>query len=285
METAPNDFINDFFIKPIMNPEIQGYNIVNTSIYIAILAIACAIIYLALRKKIKFDEKFFIAMIPYILFGISMRVMMHQIEAGIIQIPGITKTANPFEPGFWFFTPGIWLLTFSLGLVGLIVGTVLKKLNEKKVLIFGIIVCAAPLLFNLSKFNNWPAFIATAIIIPIVAYAVCYAVDKFTKYKILNDKMNFFVVAGQAIDGIASTVAITFFSFSEQHFVSNAIIGISPALFVAIKLGIAVLVCWSLDDYLKENEKRKNVVGFIKVVIAIIGFATGLASLFKLGII
>ncbi len=74
------------------------------------------------------------------------------------------------------------------------------------------------------------------------------------------------------------------------------ILDIHPALFVGIKLLIAALICWSLDDYLKDYsknhhanhikiEQRKNIVGFIKVVIAILGFATGLASLFKLGVI
>ncbi|MCX6801186.1 MAG: DUF63 family protein [Candidatus Diapherotrites archaeon] len=285
MDFNPGEFLNQYFITPVMNPEIQGYNIVNTSIYIALLALTCITIYLIFRKKIKFGEKFFTAMLPYILFGISLRVVMHQIESGMLVIEGITKTANPFELGFWFFTPGIWLLTFALVLAGLAIGTVWKKLDEKRVFIFGAVICAAPLLFNLSRFNNWPAFIATAIIIPIAAYSICFVINKFTKYKILSDKMNLLIVGGQAIDGIASTVAITFFNFSEQHFVSNAIIQISPILFVAVKLAIAVLICWSLDDYLKENGKRKNVVGFVKVIIAIIGFATGLASLFKLGII
>ncbi|MFA5357733.1 MAG: DUF63 family protein [archaeon] len=285
MDFNSSEFFSQYFVNPILNPEIQGYNIVNTSIYIAILAIACAAIYLILRKKINFDSKFFTAMLPYIIFGISMRVIMHQIESGQLVIEGITKTANPFEFGFWFFTPGIWLLTFALVAAGLLIGTVWKKLNEKRVFIFGAIICAAPLLFNLNKFDNWPAFLGTSILIIIITYAICFAINKFTKYKILSDRMNLFIVAGQAIDGIASTVAITFFNFSEQHFVSNAIIGISPILFVAVKLGIAVMICWSLDDYVKENPKRKNVAGFIKVVIAIIGFATGLASLFKLGII
>ena len=51
-----------------------------------------------------------------------------------------------------------------------------------------------------------------------------------------------------------------------------------------------------LDDYLKDSIKKyqnkpgknldiKNKIGFTKVVIAILGFATGLASLFKMGLI
>jgi uncharacterized membrane protein len=125
---------------------------------------------------------------------------------------------------------------------------------------------------------------------------VCYLVDRFTKYKILQDKLNLFIVLGQAIDGIASSIAITYFNFSEQHVFSNMVMNINPLLFIGIKIILAVLICWSLDDYLKDEKKedkkhpftiknKKNLVGFIKVIIAILGFATGLASLFKLGII
>jgi len=278
-------FIYDYFVKPIVSPETQGYNLVNTVVYIVLLVIACSIIYFVLRKKVVFDKKFFLALIPYILFGISMRVVMHQIEAGLLILPGIIKTANPLELGFWFFTPGIWILTFALVVVGLLLGTMWKKLNTKRLMAFGIIACILPLIFNLMHFDNTLVFVGTAALIAVVAYGLCQGINRFTKYKILHDSLNLFIVAGQAIDGISSSIAISFFAFSEQHVVSNILLDIHPAVFVIVKLIIAVLICWSLDDYVKENPKRKNLVGFIKVIIAILGFATGLASLFKLGII
>ncbi len=291
-----NQIITDYFIKPIISPETQGYNLVNTTVYIALLVIACAVIYKILSKKVVFDSKFFTSIIPYILFGISMRVIMHQIEAGLLVIPLISKTASPLEFGFWFFTPGIWILTFALVTIGLLIGEVWKKLKLERVFWFGVLVTATPLLFNLSRFNNWLWFIATAVLIIAISYIVCYAINKFTKYKIFSDKTNYFIVLGQAIDGIASATAIAFFGFSEQHVVSNFVINIHPALFAAIKILLAVLICWSLDDYLKEQieklsknpeklKERKNIIGFVKVIIAILGFATGLASLFKLGLI
>ena len=48
-----------------------------------------------------------------------------------------------------------------------------------------------------------------------------------------------------------------------------------------------MLICYSLDDYAKEqkgNENKLKLIKFIKIIIAILGLATGLASLFKLGI-
>lgn len=288
--------IVDYFINPIMNPELAGYNLVNTITFIILLIIACTIIYFILKKKVEFDEKFFLAISPYILIGVSLRVLMHQIETGNLIIEGITKTADPMQMGFWFFTPGVWILTFSIVVLGLLIAKIWDELNYKRLFIFGLIVALPVVLFNFSKFNNWSWFIGTVALIAIITYTLCWLINKFTPYRILEDPLNIFIVAGQAIDGIASVIAITFFNFSEQHVISNLVINIHPALFAGIKLLLAVLICYSLDDYLKEsihkhNNKpgqslnRKNIIGFVKVIIAILGFATGLASLFKMGLI
>ena len=279
------DFFYEYFIKPMTMSGVQGYNLINTLVFIVLLVIACGIIYYLLRNKVEFNFQFTLSMIPYILFGISMRVIMHQIEAGLLVIDGIVKTANPLQLGFWFFTPGIWILTFALVVIGLLLGGVWKKLELRRTIYFGLIIMIIPILFNFYYFNNWVVFLATLALILVVSYGLCYLVNRFTKYKILNDKTNFFIVLGQGFDGIASAIAIAFFSFSEQHVFSNMLMEISPALFASIKLLIALLICWSLDDYLKDQPKKKNIVGFIKIIIAILGLATGLASLFKLGII
>lgn len=224
---------------------------------------------------------------------------MHQVEAGSLFIYGLTKTANPLEIGFWFFTPGVWIFTFVVVLIGLLLAGILKKnkqLDYTVLFTIGGLFALFPIVFNFIHFNNWVVFLETIALIAIVSYGICKLIDKYTKYKIFSDPINLFIVTGQAIDGIASSIAITFFNFSEQHVVSNMVMNIHPALFVLIKVILSILICWSLDDYLKDEKKedkkhlekmknKKNLVGFIKVIIAILGFATGLASLFKLGII
>ena len=152
--------------------------------------------------------------------------------------------------------------------------------------LFGCIVAGWPVFIVLSAINNASWLVGTSLLIAIVSYGLCYLVQRFTKYKILSDPMNVMIVLGQGIDGIASVVAITFFSFTEQHVFSKILIDFHPILFVIVKLGLGVLIAYSLDDYISEkphNKDRKQLVGFIKVIIAILGFATGLASLFKLG--
>ena len=282
------DFITEFFINPITSPVTQGYNLVNTSIFLIILILACGLIYLLLKNKVEFNYNFLVSLLPYILFGISLRVIMHQIEARLLVIDWLTKTANPLELGFWFFTPGIWILTFVLVIIGLLIGKVWKKLNTKRVFYFGIIVLAIPLLFNFSRSNNWFVFAIVSLLIIGISYLIYYLVDKYSKYKIRTDKTNFLIILGQGIDGIASAIAISFFAFSEQHVFSNVLMNIHPGLFAGVKLLIAVLICYSLDDYAKEQKDNPNklkLIKFVKIIIVILGLATGLASLFKLGII
>jgi uncharacterized membrane protein len=282
-----NDFFYQHFIKPITEQGIQGYNLVNTITYLLILIGACYFIFITLKNKINFDYKFFIALIPYILFGVSLRIIMHMSEIGN-PLLDITKTANPLEVGFWFFTPGIWIFTFILVLIGLIIGRIDKKLIRKRLFLTGCVFAGWPISIIILSMNNLFWVIGTTILIIITTYGICFLVNKYTKYKILSDPINLMVVLGQGIDGIASAIAISFFSFTEQHVFSKIIMDIHPALFIIIKLSLGILIVYSLDDYLNENpknHKRKKLIKFIKLIIAIIGFATGLGSLLKIGII
>ncbi len=279
------EIIYEYFVRPAIDPSVSGYNLVNTVVYIILLLISCTAIYYILKNKIKFDSNFFISLIPYVIFGVSLRVIMHQIEARHLVIEGITKTLNPLEFGFWFFTPGVWIATFIVVIIGLLISQAHKDIKLNRFMWFGIVVALPILIFNFINFNNWIVFIFTTILILIISYGICYLINKFTKYKILNDKLNLFIVLGQGIDGIASSIAVAFFSFSEQHVLSNILMQIHPGLFVIVKLGIGVLIVYSLDDYLKEEPKKEKLIKYVKIIIAILGFATGLASLLKLGII
>jgi uncharacterized membrane protein len=287
------DFIQQYFIQPIISPETMGYNPINTGVYILILSVACFFIYKYLSKKITFDENFFKSLLPFVIFGAAMRALMHQVETGMLNVNWLQKTANPMEAGFWFFTPGIWVLTFALVCVGMLFSGMPKKFDGKKLFKFGILIMLPPVFVNLIKFDNWVYFffaggvaaILTLIIIKIFQF---FSTHKFFKqkinYKLTADPLNKFVIAGQALDSTASIVAILMFNFTEQHLVSKAVIDFNPLAFILVKVIIAVLLCWSLDDYVQKEKKHQKAVGFLKIVLAIIGFATGGAGLIKIGL-
>ena len=269
------NLLEEFFIKPIIDSSYRGYNIVNTAVYGTILLIvAFFVVYPLLHKKgIRFDFRFALALFPYILLGVSLRAIN---SARLL--PFIYKTPNPLELGFWTFTPGVWLLVFALTIFGLIISRKLKGKDYHKLFAsLGIAFCFLPVLFCFINFTNWFAFIACLALIAFLTFAFKFIAKQFTK--MLENKMNLLAVAGQLTDGSATAIALTFFSFREQHPLSALILNINPALFIALKV-VTVLI---LIYYVDKNFKNKNLANFSKLFLIILGFSTGLASVFKLG--
>ena len=66
------EFFYEYFVLPIK--ENQGYNPVNTLVYAIILGIAVILLYRMLKRMgIRVDERFFGALMPYIILGPLMR--------------------------------------------------------------------------------------------------------------------------------------------------------------------------------------------------------------------
>lgn len=278
----------EYFVRPIMDSSVPGYNMINTLAYVMLLLIiSFGIIYPILNKKgIKFNQKFATALIPYILFGISMRVIMSMIESEKIAIAGIVKTANPLEIGYWFFTPGIWFFTTAIVILGLIIGKIAQKKNigfNRSVATVGVIAMAIPLSYVINQFQNWAVFLLSlGAIVGVIGLftAILKKIFEKVKYDFTKDKMNVLALAGQAIDGTSTAIAITFFGFQEMHPVSNAILEINPILFVIVKIFLIALILYIIDKEIEDE----NTKGFLKIILIILGFATGTASLFKMPI-
>ncbi len=281
------EFAGEYFINPIENPFYQGYNAVNTLVYGAILlAIAFFVVFPVLdRKGIKFDFSFALSLLPFILFGTALRALTAAGTAGKAVLPFLVKTANPLEAGFWTFTPGVWFLTFGVTIVALFLSrAAAKRLKTGYHKIFagvGLAAAMPALLLNFASFSNWLGFFSTIALVGVVSGAVVFLFSAVLKRKLLRDRMNAMAMAGQAIDGIATFVAMGFYGFSEMHPLSDAIISVSPALFVLAKIGVVLAILY----YVEKTIKGKNLRGFIKLFLIILGFSTGTASIFKLGLL
>jgi len=275
------EFIKEFFLDPIINYE--GYNPVNTIVYgIILLAIAFFFVYPFFSKKgIKFDWQFMKAVFPYIVLGSTLRIFEERYSNVFL----FQRSANPLELGFYTVTPGIYIAIGIFAIFSLIVSVFLaKKLNKNALTIFGIIgaIFALPIvLFQLSKLVNPIEFAAVFVMLAIVL-GILYVLFSFLKKPLFADKLNIAAIAGHSMDSLATFTALTFFSsFAEQHFVSNFIIQtFSPIAFVIVKVALICIIVYLLD---KEVED-KNMNGFIKIVIAILGFAPGIRDTFSIGL-
>lgn len=264
-----------------------GYNIPMTIAYGAILLVLAFYVLFPIldKRNVRFDDKFNRALIPFILWGASLR---------LVEVLGfVEREFNPLVPGFYFQTPGIWFLVAGVTLGALVLTRHFFK--EKFADYFGA-TGALLLLLNLaligSRFSQWDVLYSTilafALVAALVAIAYSWALKQpwsnflhsTFKPDALQSQSNILVVAGQLLDGTATAIAITYYGFSEQHVVSDLILNVHPFLFPLLKALLALAIVSYVDREIENN----NLAGFIKMFLIVLGFATGGASLWKLAI-
>lgn len=264
-------FIQEHFVQPILDPSVPGYNAVNTITYgLILLGAAFYVIYPFLNKRgVKFDWTFLRTLLPYILFGISLRVLEDQHI--------LARSANPLDFGFYIFTPGIWILTFALVVIGLALGKIMgKKFNQPDLRItflFGVLAAIIPTYFTLLNAHEWGGF-GMIIAIAGTLFVIVRALARQLKWHFFDHPLAQAAFFGQLLDTTATFVALEFFHCGEQHVLPRLLFGaFGNVSFFFIKIPLVLLVIYFLDkEYKKEDA---NLYGFILLFIAILGLATG----------
>tara|TARA_Y100000310_G_C20594382_1_gene769731 strand:- start:397 stop:1242 length:846 start_codon:yes stop_codon:yes gene_type:complete len=276
------DIVQQYFLDPVNNPAVQGYNIVNTVVYVGLLLVLAFFVIFPLldRRGVKFSEKFAVALLPYIFIGSAMRLLVSD-NCTAAWTVCFQKVLNPLSPGFWFFTPGVWFSTFILVIIGLLIARKLKGTEYHKTFgVIGIIFLIPFLLLDFLHFSNWIPFLGTVVLILAIMFVIKFVVDRFTKTGLMKNKLNILAVGGQVVDGTATVVATTWFGFSEQHPLSAGILDVHPGLFLIVKIVLMLAIL----HYVEKDIEKENLRGYFKLFLVIVGFATGTASLLKLGI-
>lgn len=267
--------LNEYFVAPIVN--YSGYNPINTLVYAAILiGVAFFIIFPALDKRgIKFNARFMLCLMPYILFGISLRILedLHLLH----------RSPYPWEVWYYTVSPGIWVL---VGLTTIACVFIARKIAKAKGLPFRKVFASLGfglwlpfLALNLLHFSEWFGF-AAILFFTAAAVAAVYFIAKPLRPSFAKNKLNLLAVSGQALDGFATFVATSLYRCGEQHFTSGFILSLHPLLFPVAKVLLALAIIWFADREI-ENE---NMRGFAKIFIAIAGFAPGLRDLFTVAV-
>jgi len=265
----------DFFAKRIAERGL--YSPVEYLAYGAIMVLlAFFVIFPVLDKRgIKFNAKFLLAVLPYILLGSALRVLE--------DLAFLPRAWSPLELAYYFVTPGIYVLIAVVTLVGLFISLYLSKaLNKNFHKIFaGIgLVLALPILgFELLSFQAWLGFIAV-LALTLAIVGLLYFAFKKLGFSILKARLNLLALASQVLDGSATFVATQFFLCGEQHPLSGFLLNLFPASFIIAKVALVLVILHYVDREI-ENE---NLRGFIKIVVAVLGFATGLRDILTLGV-
>jgi uncharacterized membrane protein len=285
------DLITDYFIKPVV--EKSGYNVMNTLVY-AVIAIAAAfVIYKALKKR--FDKRFMLYIIPFILLGSTVRVVTDSIDTGVAEgyrtaLFGLVGTAidsHVYDYSFLTVTPGIYIVTAVITLLALLASDILK--NPKIFPLIGILLWLPHFVLLLPMFKHWEY---AAAILGLLAFS--YVASAFALKRLgVNSLQGRIAVLAHGLDGCASFVAIEVFNrfasectifgrcYAGQHVVERFfgdLIAYGTAMYLAVKL-LFIIIASRVVEKESEDEYEMN---FIYALLIIFGLAPGIRNLLRI---
>ncbi len=275
------DVIQEYFINPILQN--GWYNPVNTIVYSILLVIGVYLVYKMLKRMdVHIDSRFFLAILPFILWGSTTRVLHDAAYAGIL-----SPELNAFYGSPIFPTPGSYIITFALALFVLLVSLLVQRFTKfpywKTMLVIGIVLCIINFLI-LPIFYIFP--IALIIKVTGLWAAVFFIPRKFmTRYVPPFNKLfsieNTGILVAHFLDATATVTALTLFGYLEQHVVPRLFFPImGPFAMFFLKVVVVLPVLWIVDRYAEEGDFKN----FLKIVILILGLAPGLRDMIRLGV-
>ena len=241
-----------------------GYNLWNTIAFGITLLFFVLVIFKLLKKlKIGVDEKLALSVSPFIVFGSSLRVLK---DAGIL-------TSCIFQ------TPGIYFLTFSITFFFLSVSTFLqRKFNfryYKITFISGLLLMS--LFLGMLKYEN---FIG-------VGYVLIFLIPWIFLIRFIPwSSENKIILILHLFDANTTYVSMKFSGilwkvlYTEQHPIPSLLMSFTgtPFSFVLLKFFVVASTILFIDRYSKEKEFNN----YIKLIIGILGAATGTRDLLRL---
>jgi uncharacterized membrane protein len=253
-----------------------GYNLVNTTVYAAVVFLGYYLFYKAIKKYVPFcriDKHFLWGVLVFVFLGALLRIL----EQNYTGVWLIESSNSPLKIGFYFHTPG-WLILLSfVFLVSFLLSIILFKEKYYKLLIpIGVCLSLPLLVYEILHIKHLLVLLVTLLAITIIYFIIQF----FVKFKTLEDKL---VILSQVTDFSATLSGIFFFSnlLYEQHPLSRAVIGYFPILYPLLKLFFAFLFIFIVNKAIKDSEERL----YTKLLIIILGFLTGTRDLLTISLL
>ena len=235
-----------------------GYTTETTIVLSIATVIFVYLLYKVLGKlKIKIDKTLALAVSPFVLLGSSIRVLK--------DIGYLTDCI--------FQTPGIYFLIFGVTFLTILISLFFQKKKQipyyKITFIIGLIL-VAPIL-GIFYYQN---FLGLGYVL--LFFIPWVLILKFVPWS----KENKIATGLQMFDATATFVALNYFGFWEEHVLPRFIINLSgtPFSFIILKIIAVILILIGIDKY--SNDKEFN--NYIKLIIGILGAATGLRDFISL---
>jgi uncharacterized membrane protein len=273
-------FIEEYFLNPILQN--GWFNPVNTLVYGVVLVVAAYLVFRMLRRmKVRIDYYFLIAVLPFIFWGSSTRVLHDAAFAGVLTGPVGEFYSMPIFP-----TPGSYFITFGLALAVLAISLGIQRWSKipywKPMLSAGLAMCV----INMILMPYTTLYPAGLIIGVTCLWAALFFLLGHLGIRLKNklvknlfSRENSGLLTVHMLDASSTWAALTFFGYSEQHVVPNMLIPVlGPAAMFLLKLAVMLPVLYLID----KNTERGEFRNFLKIVILILGLAPGLRDMIRL---
>lgn len=274
----------DYFLNPILAN--GWFNPVNTITYAVILIVAVLLVFkLLFRMGIKIDKYFMYAILPFIFWGSSTRVL-HDAAVARVLSPELTAIfgSNIFP------TPGSYFITFTFAIVVMLASLAVMRTTRipywKPMMVVGIIAS----LVNIWLLP-WVSFIPFLLVVGILALwmglfyvlSVAFKHPFFSRRHLhlnrLFSKTNQAILGAHLLDAAATFISLSLYGYREQHVLPRFVFQFAdPVSFFLLKIAVVLPVLWVLDTYSDD----KNFRNFLKIVVFILGAAPGLRDLIRL---
>jgi uncharacterized membrane protein len=263
LERKSDLMIEDFINENFLNPLCHYYTTVGTLTYGLILILAVVGTYKLLKKlKIKIDKRFFIGLLPFIIYG------------------GWTRALRDYNLGIYgesklFCSPPIYFFIYAITLASLLLGLFLERKNkkisyEKTMMAIGCLFLIYDL--SLTTIKNFYGF--SIILLLIGSWSLVFYIIHKLRPKLLS-KENAGIIASHLFDASSTFTALTFFGFYEQHVLPNFFIislGLGPWTMFPLK----IIVVWTVLYYIDKSKEDLFFKRFLKIIILILGLALGI---------
>jgi len=267
------DFINRNYIEGIIND--TSYNHFDMITYVIILFVGIyAVLKLLSKLRIKVDEKFVIATVPFIFMGSVYRVI---------------EDADIFKPPvkYFFITPLIFFVIFAICFGTLLVARYLEK--QKKIknyvrayMTTGLILSLAGVMILIyHTYSNWNLNILVYALVPAIALTeIVKRISPVIGMTYLRSRMYSFAIFSFLLDSFTTYIGVDLMGYMNKHPFSSFLTSFvgTGAVLIPLSLVLAMLIILVLEkDSTKEKDTDEKYM--LTLILIVLGFSMGARNL------
>lgn len=267
------DFINRNYIEGIIND--TSYNHIDMVTYLIFLFVGVyAVLNILNKLKIKVDEEFVIATVPYIFMGSVFRVIE---DADIL---------NP-QVKYFFITPLIFFLVFAVSF-GILLSTIYlektQKINNsiRAYANAGVILSiAGTIILAFNSHNNLQPYILVYSLVPAIALTqFIKIISPVIGMVYLRSRVYSFVVFSFLLDSLTTYIGVDLLGYTNKHPFSSFLTSLFGTGIVLVPFSlILILFVILLLEKDSNKDKKEDEKYMLILTLIVLGFSMGARNL------